>query len=65
MLEKQGKSAIWEISRFIAISGTFIGGYTMGFTAIETLVFYSIVQAIAYTALFYIIYQSVKAYSRA
>ncbi len=60
VLEKQGRSAIWEIGRLLAISAAFIGGYAAGLPAIEALLLYAIAQGLSQIVLFCLMYQAVR-----
>jgi O-antigen/teichoic acid export membrane protein len=60
ILERQGVSALWESGRFIAVCGTFVISHAYGLGALQALLAYSIVQAIAQVILFILMYHSIQ-----
>jgi O-antigen/teichoic acid export membrane protein len=60
VLERQGISALWEGGRFIAVCGAFVISFTHHFSALQALLAYSIVQAIAQIILFFLMYHSIQ-----
>jgi O-antigen/teichoic acid export membrane protein len=60
IMERQVMSAIWEGGRFIAVCAAFLAGYAYDLSASETLLAYSIVQALAQILLFLLMYHSIQ-----
>jgi O-antigen/teichoic acid export membrane protein len=60
VLERQVMSAIWEGGRFIAVCGTFVLSHAFGQSALQAILAYSIVQAMAQIILFILMYHSIQ-----
>lgn len=60
VLERQGMSAMWEGGRFAAVSGALAVSYMYNLSALQALLAYSIVQALAQIILFILMYYSIQ-----
>jgi O-antigen/teichoic acid export membrane protein len=60
VLERQGLSAVWEISRLIVVGGALIISARMGLSALDALLAYSICQAGAQLVLIGLMYRSIQ-----
>lgn len=64
IMERQLLSAAWETGRLIAVATAFFVSRAMGFSALEALLAYSIVQALAQIVLFILMYRSILSLQR-
>lgn len=60
VLEKQKLSAIWDISRLIAVMGGFFYSFMFDLEVMQALILYSVIQAISHIVLFLLMYKSIQ-----